>query len=154
MPKKSRLENILFTLVMAFVMVYAMVCYNIAIDKGGMTNEVFLLAFHEIPIMWPIACILEYFVVEKLATMLAFRLVNPKKAGLCDTCNLFYDCMSDVSGNESDCHSFVCTSGKSGDRSVAAKICIKLPNGIMLADLFWRSICKKLIYMGEKSDSS
>lgn len=48
MPKKSRLENILFTLVMAFVMVYAMVCYNIAIDKGGMTNEVFLLAFHEI----------------------------------------------------------------------------------------------------------
>ena len=55
MPKKSRLENILFTLVMAFVMVYAMVCYNIAIDKGGMTNEVFLLAFHEIPIMWPIA---------------------------------------------------------------------------------------------------
>ena len=154
MPKKSRLENILFTLVMAFVMVYAMVCYNIAIDKGGMTNEVFLLAFHEIPIMWPIACILEYFVVEKLATMLAFRLVNPKEAGLCDTCNLFYDRMSDVSGNESDCHSFVCTSGKSGDRSVAAKICIKLPNGIMLADLFWRSICKKLIYMGEKSDSS
>ena len=76
MPKKSRLENILFTLVMAFVMVYAMVCYNIAIDKGGMTNEVFLLAFHEIPIMWPIACILEYFVVEKLATMLAFRLVH------------------------------------------------------------------------------
>jgi len=45
MPKKSRLENILFTLVMAFVMVYAMVCYNIAIDKGGMTNEVFLLRF-------------------------------------------------------------------------------------------------------------
>ena len=45
MPKKSRLENILFTLVMAFVMVYAMVCYNIAIDKGGMTNEIFLLAF-------------------------------------------------------------------------------------------------------------
>lgn len=79
MPKKSRLENILFTLVMAFVMVYAMVCYNIAIDKGGMTNEVFLLAFHEIPIMWTIACILEYFVVEKLATMLAFRLVNPKE---------------------------------------------------------------------------
>ena len=51
MPKKSRFENILFTLVMAFVMVYTMVCYNIAIDKGGMTNEVFLLAFYEIPIM-------------------------------------------------------------------------------------------------------
>ena len=28
--------------------------------------------------MWPIACILEYFVVEKLATKLAFRFVTPQ----------------------------------------------------------------------------
>ena len=34
MPK-TRLQNIIFTLIMAFVMVYAMVCYNIALDKGG-----------------------------------------------------------------------------------------------------------------------
>ena len=76
MPK-TRLQNIIFTLIMAFVMVYAMVCYNIALDKGGMTNEIFLLAFHEIPIMWPIACILEYFVVEKLSQKLAFRMISP-----------------------------------------------------------------------------
>ena len=76
--QKSKLQNILFTLIMAFVMVYAMVCYNIALDKGGMSNEIFLIAFHEIPIMWPIACILEYFAVEKLATKLAFRIVTPK----------------------------------------------------------------------------
>lgn len=77
MPK-TRLQNIIFTLIMAFVMVYAMVCYNIALDKGGMTNEIFLLAFHEIPIMWPIACILEYFAVEKLSRKLAFRMVSPE----------------------------------------------------------------------------
>ena len=77
MPK-TKLQNIIFTLIMAFVMVYAMVCYNIALDKGGMTNEIFLLAFHEIPIMWPIACILEYFVVEKLSRKLAFRMVSPE----------------------------------------------------------------------------
>ena len=47
MPK-TRLQNIIFTLIMAFVMVYAMVCYNIALDKGGMTNEIFLLAFHHV----------------------------------------------------------------------------------------------------------
>lgn len=64
---------------MAFVMVYAMVCYNIAIDKGGMSNEIFLIAFHEIPIMWPIAIVLEMFVFEKLAIKLAFRIVNPEK---------------------------------------------------------------------------
>ena len=76
MPK-TKLQNIIFTLIMAFVMVYAMVCYNIALDKGGMTNEIFLLAFHEVPIMWPIACILEYFVVEKLSQKLAFRMISP-----------------------------------------------------------------------------
>ena len=51
MPK-TKLQNVIFTIIMAFVMVYAMVCYNIAIDKGGMSNQIFLLAFHEMPIMW------------------------------------------------------------------------------------------------------
>ena len=50
MPK-TKLQNVIFTIIMAFVMVYAMVCYNIALDKGGMSNEIFLLAFHEIPII-------------------------------------------------------------------------------------------------------
>ena len=50
MPK-TKLQNVIFTIIMAFVMVYAMVCYNIAIDKGGMSNQIFLLAFHEMPIM-------------------------------------------------------------------------------------------------------
>ena len=77
MPK-TKLQNIIFTLIMAFVMVYGMVCYNIAIEKGGMTNSIFLIAFHEMPIMWPIAFILEFFVVEKLSKKLAFRMVSPK----------------------------------------------------------------------------
>ena len=64
---------------MAFVMVYAMVCYNIAIEMGGMSNRIFLIAFHEIPIMWPIAIVLELFVFERLAIKLAFRFVNPEK---------------------------------------------------------------------------
>ena len=64
---------------MAFVMVYAMVCYNIAIEMGGMSNQIFLIAFHEIPIMWPIAIVLEMFVFERLAIKLAFRFVNPEK---------------------------------------------------------------------------
>ena len=76
MPK-TKLQNVIFTIIMAFVMVYAMVCYNISIDKGGMSNQIFLLAFHEMPIMWPIAFILEFFVVEKLSKFLAFRIVSP-----------------------------------------------------------------------------
>lgn len=76
MPK-TKFQNVIFTLLMAFVMVYAMICYNIAINRGGMTNEVFLLAFHEVVIMWPVAFVLEMFVVERLAKVLAFRLVTP-----------------------------------------------------------------------------
>ena len=79
MQKKSFLQNLIFTAVMAFVMVYAMVCYNIAIEMGGMSNRIFLIAFHEIPVMWPIAIILEMFVFEKLAIKLAFRFVTPGK---------------------------------------------------------------------------
>ena len=71
MMPKTKLQDFIFTLMMAFVMVYAMVCYNIAMDMGGMTNQVFLLAFHEMPIMWPIAVIFEFFIVGKLAPALA-----------------------------------------------------------------------------------
>ncbi|EKC76066.1 hypothetical protein OBE_01041 [human gut metagenome] len=44
MPK-NLFQEIVFTVMMVFVMVYAMICYNIALNIGGMTNEVFLLAF-------------------------------------------------------------------------------------------------------------
>ena len=54
MPK-TKFENIVFTLFMSFLMVYAMIFYNIALNMGGMSNQVFLLAFHELVIMWPIA---------------------------------------------------------------------------------------------------
>ena len=60
MPK-TKFQNIIFTLIMAFIMVYAMICYNISLNKGQMSNEVLLLAFHEMVIMWPAAFILEFF---------------------------------------------------------------------------------------------
>lgn len=77
MPK-TKFQNIFFTLMMAFVMVYSMICYNIALNIGKMTNEVFLLAFHELLIMLPVAFILEFFIVEKLSKILAFRIVSPQ----------------------------------------------------------------------------
>lgn len=77
MPK-TKFENIVFTLFMSFLMVYAMICYNIALNMGGMSNQVFLLAFHELVIMWPIAFILEYFFVDKLAHYFAFKVVTQK----------------------------------------------------------------------------
>ena len=65
MPK-TLLEKVVFTIVMATIMVYGMIVYNVALNTGGVTNATFLMALHEMPIMVPVACILEFFVVEKL----------------------------------------------------------------------------------------
>ena len=76
MPK-TLFQKIVFTIIMATIMVYGMVVYNVALNTGGVTNQTFLLALHELPIMVPVAFILEFFVVEKLATRLAFTLYVP-----------------------------------------------------------------------------
>ena len=76
MPK-TLFQRILFTIIMATIMVYGMVVYNVALNTGGVTNQTFLLALHELPIMVPVAFVLEFFVVEKLATRLAFTFMRP-----------------------------------------------------------------------------
>ena len=57
-------------------MVYAMICYNISLNIGGMANHVFLDAFHELVIMGPVAFILDFFLYGSLSKKLAFRIVN------------------------------------------------------------------------------
>ena len=78
MPK-NKVQEVIFTIIMVIVMVYAMICYNIALNMGGMSNQVFLLAFHELPIMGPVAFILDFFLVGHVAKKMAFRIVNPEK---------------------------------------------------------------------------
>ncbi|MCR5724306.1 MAG: DUF2798 domain-containing protein [Treponema sp.] len=79
MPK-SLGQEILFTILMVFVMVYAMICYNIALATGAMTNSVFVQAFHELPIMAPIAFVLDFFVVGPIAKKITFSKVSAKSA--------------------------------------------------------------------------
>lgn len=76
MPK-TKLQEVIFTILMVFVMVYAMICYNISLNIGGMANHVFLDAFHELVIMGPVAFILDFFLYGSLSKRLAFRIVNP-----------------------------------------------------------------------------
>ena len=76
MPK-TKFQNIVFTAIMAVIMVYGMIVYNVALNTGGVTDKTFIMAFHELPIMAPIAFVLEFFVVEKLATKLAFTFMKP-----------------------------------------------------------------------------
>ena len=76
MPQ-TKVQNIVYTVIMAIIMVYGMIVYNVALNTGGVTNATFVMALHEMPIMVPIAIVLEFFVVEKLATRLAFTVVRP-----------------------------------------------------------------------------
>ena len=76
MPK-NKFQDVVFTIIMATVMVYGMVVYNVALNMGGVTNATFLIALHELPIMVPIAFILEFFIVGKIAKALAFTVVRP-----------------------------------------------------------------------------
>lgn len=77
MPK-TKFQDFIFTIIMVVVMVYAMVCYNIAFDKGAMSGEVFLLALHELPIMGVIGFLLEFLFVGKLAQKITFKHFDPQ----------------------------------------------------------------------------
>lgn len=76
MPQ-NKFQDAIFTIIMAGCMVYGMICYNVALNMGGVTNATFVAALHEMPIMWPVAFILEFFVVGKIAPMLAFKVMRP-----------------------------------------------------------------------------
>ncbi len=76
MPQTKK-QQILFGLIMAPLMVYGMIVYNIAIEFGGLTNEVFVISFYELIIMAPIAFLLEGLFTSKLAFKMAFRVVKP-----------------------------------------------------------------------------
>ena len=63
MPK-NKFQDVIYTIIMASVMVYGMVAYNIVLNTGSMQNWVFLAVFHEWPIMTVIAILLELVFVE------------------------------------------------------------------------------------------
>lgn len=76
MPK-TKFQNVVFTAIMAFCMVYGMIVYNISLNLGGVSPTCFLAAFHEIPIMVPIAFVLEISIVGKLARRIVFSVLRP-----------------------------------------------------------------------------
>lgn len=76
MPK-NKLEDAVFTAIMATVMVYGMIVYNVALNTGKVDGTTFLAATHELIFMAPIAFILEFFIVGKIAAKLAFTVMKP-----------------------------------------------------------------------------
>lgn len=54
-----------------------MVVYNIALNTGTVDGTTFIAALHELPIMVPVAFVLEFFIVGRLARLLAFTVMKP-----------------------------------------------------------------------------
>ena len=50
MPK-NKFQDVVFTIIMATIMVYGMVVYNVALNTGTVNGTTFLAATHELPIM-------------------------------------------------------------------------------------------------------
>jgi hypothetical protein len=76
MPK-NKFQDVVFTAIMAIIMVYGMIVYNVALNTGGVSGFTFVAALHELIYMAPIAFVLEFFVVGKIARMLAFTVMKP-----------------------------------------------------------------------------
>ncbi|MCR5272821.1 MAG: DUF2798 domain-containing protein [Lachnospiraceae bacterium] len=76
MPK-NRLEETVFTIIMVIVMVYAMICYNIALANKGFENFIFVAALSELPIMGVAGFLLDTFIAGPLAKKNTFKIFNP-----------------------------------------------------------------------------
>lgn len=72
MPK-TLFQEIVFTVIMVFFMVYAMICYNMSLAMGNLSNAVFLGAFKELLIMGPIAILLDMLIAGPLAKKMYFQ---------------------------------------------------------------------------------
>lgn len=76
MPQTKK-QEIVYTVMMVWVMVYGMVCYNIALDVGGMQNFIFAAALSELPIMGVIGFLLDTFLVGPTAMRIATGWFTP-----------------------------------------------------------------------------
>lgn len=78
MPK-TKAQRIVFSLLMAFAMVYGMELYNQALMAGGLKTELFFAPFADIVPLMVAVIVLETLVGGRIAHRLTFRLLGPTK---------------------------------------------------------------------------
>lgn len=76
--KKETKEKILFSLLMALIMVYGMEVYNASIINGGISNSTLLIPITEILLFMAIVIVLQNIVVWPLVQKLLPKIVNLK----------------------------------------------------------------------------
>lgn len=76
MPK-TKVQSVVFTMMMVFCMVFCMTCYTIALKFRGLSYQVFYLAIREMWVEYVIVFLLIFFAITKIAKKLAFRILTP-----------------------------------------------------------------------------
>lgn len=77
MPK-TKFQDFVFGVIMVIFMVSAMVCYNIALQNGGLNNEIFIETLKALPLVCIIAFIVEYLFVGKIVKKITFKTFDVK----------------------------------------------------------------------------
>lgn len=75
----TKLQKIFYAFLTVLITVHLFVFYNLSIEMGGMSNQVFLASIKVVSIEFFFAIILELLIVEPLAEKLAFKMVNPRE---------------------------------------------------------------------------
>ncbi len=78
MPK-NLFQDIVFSVIMIIVMVFAMSCYNIAIQFGELSNDTFLMALECLWYMGLIALAVESFIVTPIVKKLSAKVLGKDK---------------------------------------------------------------------------
>lgn len=101
----TKFQKFIFALMTVLITVNLFVFYNLAIEKGGMSNQVFIEAIKIVPIEFIFAISLELFIAGPLSEKIAFSIINPMEdkpyvittAMICATVCLMCPMMSLVS---------------------------------------------------------
>jgi len=75
----TKFQKVIFSLLTVIITVPLFVFYSIAIEKGGMSNSVFISSLRVIPIEILFAFLLAVFVAGPIAPKIAFSIINPRE---------------------------------------------------------------------------
>ena len=78
MPK-TKPQKVFFSVVMAVLMVYPMELYNLALEQGGLKNELLWRPFLDLPLMGVLVIVLESLIAGPVARRVMRRHFDPEK---------------------------------------------------------------------------
>lgn len=75
----TKFQKVVFAFLSVIITVHLFVFYNLAIEMGGMSNQVFIASRKVIAIEFAFAFLLQIFIAGPISLKLAFSIVNPRE---------------------------------------------------------------------------